>query len=336
MSSGVGFVATDQWIRDVKLTFSEGSGAAIDISDLRIQFQVRQKTQQHPDHMYVRVTNLSDQTAMGWFKVGKGAKAQLEAGYRNRVGKIFDGQVMQMRIGKEPNGVDKYFDCMATSSQTAYGFARLNKTLAAGYTYKDVVDLATQELQKAGIRIGHIGQLSQTKFPRAGSFYGLVRDTLRDVAQANKMTWTIFNNELQMVKVDGYLPGTAKVLNSSTGMIGMPEMTLDGIVVKMLLDPGMKVGQQVQINERSIQKLQATPTFTNDTSLQESQMPAISPDGLYKVWIVDHDGDTKGTEWYTTILCTAVGDQGLAAGRAKLKAFIDVPTDDQDTQGGGQ
>jgi hypothetical protein len=108
----------------------------------------------------------------------------------------------------------------------------------------------------------------------------------------------------------------------------------------MLLDPGMAMRGRININESSIQKLAIPPPTTTDPEgqLLQSQIPKVLHDGIYNIYTVDHDGDTKGQEWYTTLLCIAVGDTGLAAGRAALRAMVDIPSDESnhDERGGDQ
>jgi hypothetical protein len=52
-----GGITGRQWIREGSFTIS---GKTWDIVSLRAQFMVRQKDSQHPNWMYIRITNLSD------------------------------------------------------------------------------------------------------------------------------------------------------------------------------------------------------------------------------------------------------------------------------------
>ena len=35
----------------------------------------------------------------------------------------------------------------------------------------------------------------------------------------------------------------------------------------------------------------------------------VSTDGLYRVFVAEHSGDTRGSEWYTDLTCLAVNPQ---------------------------
>jgi hypothetical protein len=286
----------------------------IDASELRCEFTVKCADVQHPDWAYVRIYNLSDETAFSMMK--EHDTLTIEAGYQQRIGVIYKGKVMQKKKGKLGNGTDKYFDILATGNQKAYGFAHVNKTLAAGYTQKDVVDLAVKEFQKFGIEIGHIDDLGSKKSPRAGVFHGLARDILRRVGFTTNTSWRFHNEKFQMIKNDGYLQGKSKIINSDTGMIGQPEQNLNGITAKMLLDPDVQPGILVQIDQSSIQEQLLTPGF-DQGEIQKGLMPTIASDGMYRVYRVDHEGDTKGQAWYTTIVCLARNDKSVGGGQTR-------------------
>lgn len=313
-------VSTRQWIRACKI--SVGGGIDLETSNLRCQFQIRKMDAPQGTYAYVRVTNLSEETAK-FNMLREFMTLTIEAGYVGRMGVIFRGQIMQKRKGKEPNGTDKYFDVLATSNHQAYGFSVVNKTLAAGHTYKDVVDEVVREFKKVGVEVGHIADLGSRKMPRAGVYFGMGRNILRDIGLATNTSWSIQDEKFQMVRNDGYLPGEAKVLNSNTGMIGLPEQTLDGIVVKCLIDPALTVGSRVHINQSSIQQAELNPTLpggAETVELQRANLANIAADGIYRVMKVEHDGDTQGNQWYTTCTCIAPGDTSLAAGRAEKAA----------------
>ena len=104
------------------------------------------------------------------------------------------------------------------------------------------------------------------------------------------------------------------VLNSGTGMVGLPEQTLQGVIVRCLLNYRIRPGTKLQINESSIQRAAISPayaagaqnTFFRDQSPNEalqSGILGIAADGFYKALLVEHNGDTRGPNWYTEIVC---------------------------------
>lgn len=246
---------TRQWIRKCTLTVDDG-GESIDLSNLRIRFTVNQKMLQSPTNASIIVSNLADATANKIQKEGQ--KVTLEAGYESGFGLIFKGEIIQKRKGRE-NPVDTYLGITATSGDTAYNFGTVRRTLAAGHTLRDQVDVVLEAWKPFGITAGHIADLGSTKAPRAAVLFGLGRDVLRDICFTVGAAWSIQNQKLQIVKNTETLPGDVIVLNSGTGLIGMPEQTINGIEGKCLLNPRMGPGTRIKIDQASIQMAEFSP-----------------------------------------------------------------------------
>ncbi len=161
-------------------------------------------------------------------------------------------------------------------------------------------------MKEFGITVGHIDDLGQKKFPRGYIAHGMARDVLREVCTATGSTWHNHNGEFTLLKNDKTLPGDTIVLNSGTGMVGLPEQTLDGVVVRCLLNHKIRPGQKIQINEKSVQRASLNPSFgagaTNEL-LRDGGNLGVAADGLYKALLVEHNGDSRGPNWYTEIVC---------------------------------
>jgi len=293
-----------QWIRHCKLTI-EGASGALDVSDMRIRFRVLQNTLQTPNNAEIIITNLSDATANLVREEGK--KVTLSAGYEDSPGEIFTGEIIQKRKGRE-NPVDTYLTILATNADKAYNFAVVNKSLAAGHTFKDQVNVALEAMKPYGVTAGYIGDLGNKKMPRGRTMFGMARDFLRDIGFATNTAWSIQNNKLQVLENNKTLPGDAFVLNSQTGMIGLPVQTVNGIIVRCLLNNKLRPGSRIQINQASIQQAAFNPNYT--AAVQNDMLPSLADDGFYKALVVDHHGDTRGNPWYTDLVCLRADGQG--------------------------
>lgn len=53
---------------------------------------------------------------------------------------------------------------------------------------------------------------------------------------------------MQMVPARGYLPGEAVVLSAGTGLIGTPKANDKGIEIKCLLNPRLRIGGRVRLD----------------------------------------------------------------------------------------
>ncbi len=288
---------TQQYIRSCTLIV-EGSSVVFTVSNLRVVFRTRQANLQTPAHADIRIYNLSAETANMVQK--EFTKVTLSAGYVGNESIIFKGEIIQVRKGRE-NPVDTFVHILATTADQAYNFAVVNKTLAAGHTFRDQVDVALEAMKPYGVTAGYIADLGSTKMPRGRTMFGMARDLLRTVAFSTASSWSIQNNKLQIVKNTETMPGQAIVLNSRTGMIGLPTQSIDGIEVRCLLNPEIVPGKRLQINQSSIQQAALSPGYT--AAVTNSMIPTLADDGFYKVLVVEHHGDTRGGPWYTDSIC---------------------------------
>ncbi|MBB4017389.1 hypothetical protein GGR16_002418 [Chelatococcus caeni] len=307
-----------QWLREIRLKVGSNS-QEIDVSQMRIKFVVRHWELQTPAHSDIIIYNLSDETANRIKK--EFTTVSLEAGYRENFGLIFRGEVKQIRKGRE-NPVDTYLAILAANADRAYNYAVVNKTLAAGHTFRDQVETCIQAMKPYGVQVGHIADLGSQKMPRAASLFGMARDVLRRVCFATNMSWSIQNDRLQIVPNREAAPGEAIVLNSRTGMIGLPVQTIDGILVRCLLNPQIVPGKRVKIDQASVQEARFNPSFTAE--VHNAMIPSTADDGLYKVLAVDHIGDTRGQPWYSDLTCIRADGQGpLPLGLAQRGIALD-------------
>jgi hypothetical protein len=145
-------------------------------------------------------------------------------------------------------------------------------------------------------------------------------------------------NDGQMHMVDkGHAPkGGTFVLNSQTGLIGLPVESPEGIHVRALIHPDLQLkGTILKINEASIQR--AFPSFgpnadgsnnLNVNPLWDAQIKALATaDGYYKIVYTDFDGDTRGIPWYANMVCIGItGTDDYIVNKGKVR-------DDSQSQG---
>lgn len=141
-----------------------------------------------------------------------------------------------------------------------------------------------------------------TRLPRGKVMYGMTKNYVRELSESTNTQWHFSSGQLNMVPVDGVLEGPAVVLTANTGLIGLPTQTLDGIIVRCLLNSDIKVGRLLKLDNASIQAAQ----FSADFKALNEQLPSISRDGFYKALAVNHNGDTRGPNWYTEIICSSL------------------------------
>jgi hypothetical protein len=280
-------------------------GSALDLSEFRIKFRTAQQDEESPNNCSIRVYNLSPETMRQVSK--EFTRVVLQAGYEDSFGVIFDGTIKQFRIGRE-SGTDTYLDILAADGDIWYNFGVVNQTLAAGSTSRQRLDALLKAAEALGVSDGSTGLLPTGGIlPRGKVLFGMPKALMRTEAASRKCTWNIANGKVNIIPLDGVLPGEAVVLTAQTGLIHVPEATVDGVKVKCLLNPKIDVGGQIRIDNASVNKTlaaQGNPAnvaFNSFAGIQ--QFADVSHDGFYRVYVVEHEGDTRGHEWYSNVVC---------------------------------
>nr|WP_322080218.1 hypothetical protein [Burkholderia cenocepacia] len=294
----------EQFGRKVSLIIGPDAGDALDLSGLRIAFRVQRGDTQTPNSLRARVYNVSDNTAQR-AESKEFTRIVLQAGYEGNYGIIFDGSIIQVRRGRE-SPTDTYMDITAADGDMAYNFAVVNTTLAAGATQADVVDACLKAMGKFGVTAGYIVDLPSNPLPRGKVLFGMARDHLETVARTTQTLWSIQDGQLQIVPETSYAPGDIPVINAKSGMVGLPEQTANGITVRMLLNPSIKIGRLIHLNNSSVQE------FEYGLSIQDqpnngfyATQNKFNSDGYYYVMTNETWGDTRGNDWYTEVVCLA-------------------------------
>ena len=291
----------NQWLRQFSLVIGDKEGNGLDLSDLRCRFEIRSASVQSPSQLTARIYNLSRSTAD---KIQKEfTHIWIQAGYEQNYGLIFGGTIRQKIIGRE-SPTDTFLEIIAADGDAAYNWGIVNSSVAAGYTKSEQLKQIADSLQEFEITNGYLPEFDEEKAPRGKVMFGMTRDYLRYLSKTANCTWKIEDGKLNVVPANKPIPNTAIVLTSMTGMIGMPQQTIDGIMVRCLINPSIKWGSMIKIDNASIQnqKIDVSYTFVNT-------IPDVSTDGLYLVYGINIIGDTRGQSWYYDLACIA--NQGM-------------------------
>jgi hypothetical protein len=329
--------------------------SAIDLSNLRIQFEVAANDLPIPNTMRVRVFNVAPNTQSQLLSTNLGFqptvqmppgaiaagnvdalvqagavsngnppqqqkeyvynKIQLSAGYLNGpMSLLFSGDIITFSFGKERN-VDSYLEFIAADGDNFYNQTVVSTSLPApGGTSLQVV---TQLTNAGGINISQqasdilnaTGGISLQN-ARGRVIWGLSRLTMDKVAKSLGVRWSIQNGSLALVPITGYLPGSIININSSTGMIGTPQATAQGVIVRCYVNPLIQIGQAVQLLASDIQQTLVVKSQLSGAAITTSQFIATVPSGantaLFRVIVVEHRGDSRANEAYSELTCLAI------------------------------
>lgn len=289
---------TTQYLRKCSIIVGNPDGEGLDLSDLHVKFETHRQDVDTPAWALIRIYNLSPDLVQRIQREFTGV--WLSAGYEGGYGLIFAGTMRQKRAGRE-NATDSFLEIVAADGDVAYNYAVVNRSLAAGSTQRDVYDACLAAFAEHGVTQGHLPALSEQRMPRGVALYGMARDIMRKWAEANGCSWKITDGRLDVMRIAEPLPGSAIDINAASGMIGMPVQTLDGINVRCLLNPAIKFGGVIHLNNADVQGAQISVAYGFVNRFAGADL-----DGYYKVFSVEHVGDTRGNTWETRLITVAV------------------------------
>lgn len=298
-------MARSQWIRDISLVVGKAGGEGIELKGLKIAFDILKTDTETPNKAECMIWNLSDETAQRI--KDEFDTVILNAGYEAKIGKIYQGNIIQVRRLRN-NSVDKVTHIIMGDGDESYQYSMVNKTLAAGATQADILGAAMDEIKKRGVELGHVpDNLSEFELPRGKVLFRNARDIVRDVCRTVGASWSIQDHKLNIIPLRGILPGEAILISPSTGMVNPgPEQTTEGIKVRCLLNPEIRVGGTIKV-EGDV--TEAQKQAGKDATPKDSSPAKTASDGVYRVIECRYFGDSyNGNDWFCDILGVAMDD----------------------------
>lgn len=242
------------WLRDIALAF-EGDGGSLSIAPdgrgqmLRVQFAVEKGISGTPNSATIRIHNLKAESRL---KIKKEFdKVRLEAGHveaGNR-GVIFEGFVRDVTHKREDADIVTTVTC--GDGDKAYRQGVIAKTFPAGATPKEMVDALLAEMPD--VARGVIQGLDDLPaYPRPVTMVGAVRDELDKIGKTHRFYWSIQDGALEVVPGDGFIDDVV-VISKENGMVGVPDVTDNGIRVSTLLNPQIRIGRVIEVRSETLE-----------------------------------------------------------------------------------
>ena len=152
-------------------------------------------------------------------------------------------------------------------------------------------------MKEHGIELGHVPDLGGATLPRGKVIHRAARDVIRDVCRTTGTSWSIQDGRLNLVKLDGTLPGNAVLLSPQTGLVGSPEQATKGVKAQCLLNPEIRVGGKVKI-EADITEAQVKKDGGKEGKSKDESPAKLAADGVDRIIECRYRGDTWGNDWY--------------------------------------
>jgi len=287
-----------QFKRIIRLTVGQPSGDGVVIENLRMSFDIDKDLTQQTNKCNVKIYNLAPETRK---KVERpDSVCILEVGYSEDVGlrRIFLGAITQAWTGTQ--GADAVTELEMSDGQVAIRDSVVSVGYSAGTNGSKVVqDIAAQ----MGLILHIAADVAFADYPNGYSYAGYAKTALDKVCDAAGATWSIQNNELQIIMGGGTTGIRALVFSADSGLIGSPERIVKG--VKRADSDGeeskkkkRKVKKKDKKEKKAGWKIKSllAPTLNPGDAVR---VESITVTGWFRVETLKHGGDTHGNEWYS-------------------------------------
>jgi len=254
----------------------------------RIKFRVEKTTVPQPYKAKISLYNISQESRN--FLEEEDLIVFLKAGYNEESKNIFTGEIRRRESSR--SGPDVILTLECGDSEKIMQTAHIEISLSKGATNILLFQLAAEKLGlSSGVNLG----ITQITFRKSFHFSGLVKDLLNEQTKNINVEWNIQNGELRILPKEKTDTQEAVLIDSSSGLIGFPTKTKEGLKFDSLLNNELWPGRAIKVVSKQYQG-QFGPA-----SSFEAQTPLIDSGDVVKARRVIHEGDTKEGKWTSSV-----------------------------------
>jgi hypothetical protein len=281
--------------RQVSVLIGEaGAESALNVTELRVVFDVTKSTKREANSAKVTIYNLNpDQRSK--LETAE-SRVVVKCGYAEEVGLevLYRGDVSFVESRKE--GVDWATVIESDDGQTVFDTTRVGLSFKEGATAKQVLRdiLGVIPLaQRSAVVNSAIAEAVDLEYTNGYAATGNAFAALTKVTDSLSLEWSVQDGELKIIADGGTDGSRAIVISPDSGLIGSPQRrrkrkngttTVAGWSVRSLLQPKIEPGGVVSI-----------------------EAAAIKPGAAFRVDSISHKGDTHGPEWVSELEVSDVG-----------------------------
>lgn len=298
--------------RRVAQVITDGDGVGIEIQsagpdDLRIWFKVTKTVGRQPNTASIKIYNLAPDTEE--LVKGEFDDVILNAGYEGATALLFRGNIRYPEGFND--GPERVFQLDCGDGDRDFQEVFINTSMPSGSTTDDLISHMVSKFSK--IKKGTV-TIASKKRSRGRVISMMAARLLDHIAAENDAHWSFQDGELHIIPATATLPNEAIVITAETSLLGTPKRTDKGIEVRCQLDPRILPNGKIFLDNKDFKdrvaaqrlKSPGAKAHTGATAKRTHKLAAISPDGIYKVLRVDHEGDTRSDKWESEIVCVAL------------------------------
>lgn len=232
-----------QYIRRVRLEIGPPGKAGRSWTDLRVNWSVEKTDKKRPNKSKVQVYNLNGDSR--GFVEGEGLAVRLFAGLEEDPPLIFSGAIDEVEHQWADRDIVTVIE--ARDGSVAWSTAALE-------TWEPPLDTARllERLASAmGVGLRQVpADLPNVDYPSGFSLTGAARDALSEVLTPIGASWSIQDGEIVVTLTNEPARTEAFLASPTTGLIGSPEKTKEGIKFTMLLNGRVRPTDLVRVESR--------------------------------------------------------------------------------------
>jgi len=276
------FAGAPLYGRKYKLIIGTDDNSGIEVSELHCIFTVEKSMTLDPNPSIIQIFNLSPNTRN--IILTQGQRIIIAAGYEGpQFGLIFDGDIVRP-LKRGTKSINRITELIAQDGDVFLNKGFISVSYSSGQDARSIIeDMAG--VADPDISIGSVSEnLSGTTLARGKVLFGQAKDYARKIAKGEGALCYVCDRQIHLVKPADLPTDEIVDLSPSSGLIGTPEQTEDGIKASCLLNPLINLNKLVHVD--------------NDLVQQDASAGALTT-GIYKIISLVHKGDTRGQDWYT-------------------------------------
>lgn len=269
------------------------------VPPFQIEFDVNKTPSESPNVNRVRIYNLAPQTRKGLERPD--LRCELHAGYAEESGPVLmlKGAIVDAYSYHDSGDVvteigiyDGWIELRDTALSISYGKGADAHTVIRAIA------------RKMGLPLVMADSVPNVTWKSGFSYYGSAHSALHKACSAAGLEWSIQNQAIQVVKINGRTQREAIVLRAEGGLIGYPERTRRGAVEKARVQD-QRTGDIVVIESAQQQK--------DGWRVRSLLLPQVNPgdtlilrsaevDEICRADEVRHTGNFHDGDWVTDML----------------------------------
>lgn len=286
--------------RVYSLVIGSGGKQGVEITNLRITFDVAKDDSKNPNRSTIRVWNLSPDRRKELEKPD--VRCIFKAGYAEEDGplEVYQGDVAHAFSKFE--GADVITEIELGEGAKAIRDVMISLSYTAGVTSTKVLQDIAEKLKMA---ITIPSDAPRRTWQNGLAFHGAARQGLDKITSATGLSWSVQGGALQVIRAGGNTNRTVFDLAADSGLVGHPERTRKG-------------RQEVQIEDNDAKAIKARSRQITTTQEQDGWrvrsllLPTLVPgdrvklssrsiEGVFTIKDLRHFGDSHGGDWITEL-----------------------------------